>query len=87
MNTGGEQTWRHIQTGSETAYPVITGPIFEFGFTDAILQMWAAFIHELESKSLPAVFAGCVTPDEVASTHRIFTAALESHAQRSTVTV
>lgn len=85
--TGGEQTWRHIQTGSETAYPVITGPIFEFGFTDAILQMWAAFLHELESGTVPAPFAGCVTPDDVATSHRIFTAALQSQSQGTTVSV
>ena len=30
-----------------SAYPTITGEIFEFGFTDAILQMWAAFCDEL----------------------------------------
>lgn len=82
---GGEQTWRQVQTGSETAYPVITGPIFEFGFTDAILQMWAAFLHELDTKSLPSGFAGCVRLDEVVLSHRLFTAALESHAARSVI--
>jgi len=35
------------QTGHETAFKTITGPIFEFGAPDAILQMWAAFVHEL----------------------------------------
>ena len=29
------------------AFATITGPIFEFGFSDAILQMWAAFCDEL----------------------------------------
>ena len=85
--SGGEQSWRSIQTGSETAYPTITGPIFEFGFTDAILQMWAAFVHELTTRSVPSRFAGCVTPDEVAVTHRLFTAALESQRSGSTVAV
>src|SRR5690606_21450097 len=44
---GSEQVWQAIQCGYETAYPTITGGIFEFGFGDAILQMWAAFMHEL----------------------------------------
>ena len=82
---GGEQTWRQVQTGQRNRLPVITGPIFEFGFTDAILQMWAAFLHELDTKSLPSSFAGCVRPDEVAISHEIFTAALASHANRSAV--
>ena len=45
--TGGEPVWGHLQTGHETAFKTITGPIFEFGFADSILQMWAAFLHEL----------------------------------------
>ena len=42
--TGGEQIWGHIDMGQETAFKSITGGIFEFGFSDAILQMWAAFL-------------------------------------------
>src|SRR5262249_8660552 len=44
---GGEQEWRVTDLGYESAYPAITGGIFEFGFSDAILQMWAAFCDEL----------------------------------------
>ncbi len=44
---GGEQAWREVDTPFHSAYPTITGDIFEFGFTDAILQMWAAFCDEL----------------------------------------
>ena len=44
---GGPQEWRVIDLGSQSAYPTITGGIFEFGFADAILQMWAAFLDEL----------------------------------------
>ena len=36
---GGEQIWGEAETGHDTAYKTITGPIFEFGFPDAILQM------------------------------------------------
>ncbi len=79
---GGEQVWQHAQTGYDTAYPTITGGIFEFGFTDAILQMWAAFVHELAGHQPPTRFASCVTPEETAVSHDIFTAALD--AQRVT---
>ena len=43
----GAQAWEQVQVGYAPAYPTITGGIFEFGFTDAIQQMWAAFLHEL----------------------------------------
>jgi predicted dehydrogenase len=80
---GGEQVWGQIETGQETAYKTITGAIFEFGFSDAILQMWAAFMHELvEGKPLTR-FAGCATLDEAALSHRLFTAALESQRKQS----
>ena len=85
--TGGEQIWGHIQTGYETPFKTVTGGIFEFGFTDAILQMWAAFLHELVQGQPRAKFAGCVTPDEVAFSHRLFTAALESQRRIAVVEV
>ena len=66
-----------IDVGYETAFQSITGGIFEFGFSDAILQMWAAFLHELHTATA-ARFAGCVTPEETALSHRLFTAALLS---------
>ena len=44
---GGEQSWQQLDMGQETAFKTITGGIFEFGFSDAILQMWAAFVYEL----------------------------------------
>ena len=75
---GGEQKWEQIQTGYEPAFKAITGAIFEFGFSDSILQMWAAFLHELVHGKPLKHFAGCVTPEETALSHRLFTAALES---------
>ena len=84
---GGEQTWNQIDMGHETAFKSITGSIFEFGFSDAILQMWAAFLHELEHGQPPARFAGCATPEETGISHRLFTAALESHAKTAVVSV
>lgn len=76
--SGGEQVWGEVQTGYETAFKTITAPIFEFGFSDAILQMWAAFLHELAERQPLKRFAGCVTPEEAALSHRLFTAALTS---------
>ena len=43
----GAQAWHVTDVPYQTAYPVITGNIFEFGFSDSILQMWAAFCDEL----------------------------------------
>ena len=71
--------------GSQSAYPTITGPIFEFGFADAIQQMWAAFVDELVHGDAMRGPFRCATPQEAAATHRVFTAALESHAQGSVV--
>lgn len=82
---GGAQIWEQIQTGYESAFKGITGPIFEFGFSDSILQMWAAFVHELTEGKPLRKFAGCVTPDEAAASHRLFTAALKSQRESSVV--
>jgi len=84
---GGEQIWQHIDMGHETAFKSITGGIFEFGFSDAILQMWAAFLYELTEAKPPKQFAACVTPEETALSHALFTAALQSQAERQVVAV
>jgi predicted dehydrogenase len=84
---GGEQAWQVIDMGHEMAYKSITGGIFEAGFSDSILQMWASFLYELEHGSPISKFAGCVTPEEAALSHRLFTAALESQKNSTTVTV
>ncbi len=78
--TGKEQAWCRLNVGYRTAFPVITGSIFEFGFPDAILQMWAAFMLELEGKH---VDFGCVTPAETKMSHLLISAALKSHENRS----
>lgn len=85
---GATQAWSVLDLGAQSAYPTITGAIFEFGFSDAILQMWAAYVDELihgRERMLQAFY--CATPEEAAATHRLFTAALESHAQRSVVSM
>ena len=85
---GGPQEWRVRDLGSQSAYPTITGAIFEFGFSDAILQMWAAFLDELAHgrDGMRQPFH-CVTPEEAAATHRLFTAALESQREGSVAEV
>lgn len=84
---GGEQTWQTIDIGYEPAFKTVTGGIFEFGFTDSILQMWAAFLFELTEGKPLSEFAGCVTPEETALSHRLFTAALQSQADKKVVAI
>ena len=83
---GGRQAWQTLDLGSVSAYPTITGAIFEFGFDDAILQMWAAYLDELahgrEGMRQPFY---CATPEEATATHRLFTAALRSQAAQAVV--
>ena len=78
---GGEQEWRHVDMGYQSAFRSITGQIFEFGFTDSILQMWAAYFYELVHGQPLKQFAGCVKPEETALSHVLFTAALSSEKQ------
>ncbi len=85
---GREQEWRVTDLGYESAYPAITGSIFEFGFSDAVLQMWAAFCDELAHgrAGMRQPFY-CATPGEAAATHRLFTAALRSEEAGAVVPV
>jgi len=82
------QAWQVLDLGSESAYPTITGAIFEFGFSDAILQMWAAYLDELaHGKDGMRQPFHCATPAEAAQTHQIFTAALQSQRDVATITI
>ncbi len=85
--SGGEQIWQNLDMGHETAFKSVTGSIFEFGFSDSILQMWASFLHELANGRPARKFASCVTPEETELSHRLFTAALQSHKTGETVPV
>ncbi|HTZ52381.1 MAG TPA: Gfo/Idh/MocA family oxidoreductase [Spirochaetia bacterium] len=76
-----EQPWCRLDLGYTPAVPGITGGIFEFGFPDAILQMWASFLLEMESGT-PPVF-GCFTPEETRISHALQTAALRSNEKKS----
>jgi len=84
---GGEQSWQQVDMGQETAFKTITGGIFEFGFSDAILQMWASYVYELTKGRPLKPFAGCVTPEETALSHQLFTAALASQRQSRVVSL
>ncbi len=78
-NTGRDQAWCRLPVGCKPMFPVITGSIFEFGFGDALLQMYAAFIAELRGLDCPF---GCMRPDEVRMSHEMLTAALDSYENR-----
>jgi predicted dehydrogenase len=85
---GGDQEWHVIDIPYQSAYPTITGSIFEFGFSDAILQMWAAYCDEFVNgpDGMQQPF-GCVRPGEVADSHKLFTAALQSQRNAETIAV
>ncbi len=80
--SGDRQTWNEESLGYSSAYPTITGGIFEFGFPDSILQMWAAFCDELiNGRDRMRQPFYCATPHETAQHHALLTAALQSHQQ------
>ncbi|MFW5884543.1 MAG: Gfo/Idh/MocA family protein [bacterium] len=82
-NTGRTQAWSRLDLGYEGEFAAITGGIFEFGFPDAIQQMWASFMLE-RAGALGDRFA-TARPEELALSHRVMTAALRSHAERRAV--
>ena len=84
---GGEQAWRVADVPHQSAYSTITGGIHEFGFSDAILQMFAAFCDELVHGPEIKQPLYCATPEEAAQSHQVFTAALESHRTGQTASV
>lgn len=82
---GGAQCWQTEDLGYGALFPTITGGIFEFGFTDAIQQMWAAFVDELaggDARGFP-----CATPAEAADHHAVLTAALAAGTSNTVVKV
>lgn len=81
---GPIQSWNRLVVGYRSMIPTVTGPNFEFGFTDAILQMWAAFMAELTGADLP--FA-CAKPEYARMSHALITAALESHKEKRAVKI
>jgi predicted dehydrogenase len=72
----GEQVWEEVQPGNVSTWPTISGAIFEFGFSDALLQMWAAYLAE-RAGQLGDRF-GTATVAEALDAHRAFDAAIRS---------
>ncbi len=78
------QVWERQDIGQgASAFPVVTGGIFEAGFPDCFLQMWAAFAAE--RAGLLGDRFGCATPDEAVRSHELFTAALRSHEEKRAI--
>jgi len=82
---GKEQAWTQIQPGNVSSWPVVSGAIFEFGFADALLQMWAAYLAE-RAGVLGDGF-GTATPKEAYASHLIFDAALRSGRGNQVITL
>jgi len=76
-----EQCWERTDLGFEMAFGTITGSIFEPGFPDILMQMWASFLSE-RAGLLGGRF-GCATPDEAVAQHEIWAAALASQREQS----
>ena len=85
FSRGAEQEWRKTDLGFGTPFKTITGGIFEPGFPDVLMQMWAAYFAE-RAGELGNRF-GCVTPGEALASHRLFAAALQSQAESSVVAI
>jgi len=78
-----EQTWERADLGFHGTFPTVTGGIFEPGFPDCFLQMWAAYLAE-RAGQLDGRF-GCVTPEEAVWSHELFAAALRSRQERRAI--
>ena len=72
----GRQLWQEFQPGNVSVWPMVSGAIFEFGFADALLQMWAAYLAE-RAGALGDRF-GTATIHEALDAHRVFDAAMRS---------
>lgn len=89
--SGESQAWRREDCTFPPVYRSLTPANLEFGFSDSILQMWAAYADELVSyrrhgdgRGLHQPFT-CATPEETAASHELFSAALESQRTGRTV--
>jgi predicted dehydrogenase len=80
-----EQWWEKTDLGFDMAFKAITGSIFEPGFPDILMQMWAAFLAE--RAGLLGERFGCATPDEAVAQHEIWAAALASQRDQSVAPV
>lgn len=77
--------WQKIDLGFQMVFPTITGKIFEPGFPDCFMQMFAAYVAEREG-FLNGKF-GCVTPDEAVQSQEVFSAALQSNKEKTLINI
>jgi predicted dehydrogenase len=82
---GKEQIWERRELGFQGQFATITGAIFEPGFPDCVLQMWAAYLAE-RAGMLGKGF-GCATPEEALRSHRLFDAALQSNELKNAIEI
>ncbi len=80
---GKDQVWQEVEMGSQSVFPTVTGAIFESGFSDAVQQMWAAYLAE-RAGALGGRF-GCATPAEALDAHRVVAAAMESYRRMAAI--
>ena len=85
FTNGSEQWWKRTDLGFQMPFETITGGIFEAGFPDCFMQMFAAYVAEREGL-LQGRF-GCATPEEAVDSHRVFQAALLSQETSTFVDV
>ncbi|MES2693126.1 MAG: Gfo/Idh/MocA family oxidoreductase [Verrucomicrobiota bacterium] len=78
-----EQWWEKTDLGFGMPFKTITGGIFEPGFPDILMQMWAAYLAE-RAGELGNRF-GCATPDEAVASHEIWAAALSAHEKQQAI--
>jgi predicted dehydrogenase len=78
-----EQWWEKTDLGFSMPFKTITGSIFEPGFPDVLMQMWAAFLAE--RAGLLGKRFGCATPDEAVLAHELWDGALRSARDRTVV--
>lgn len=79
-------SWQWEEVAHRSVFSSVTGSIFEFGFSDAILQMLAAFLEEVVGANVPALWR-CVSPEETHLSHQLFTAALQSQADGAPIDI
>ena len=80
---GSEQIWEQVQPGNVSVWPMVSGAIFEFGFADALLQMWASYLAE-RAGALGDRFATATVPEAIEA-HRVFDAAARSHTSHRAI--
>jgi predicted dehydrogenase len=74
--------WQRTELGfASMAYSVESGGIFEPGFADCLMQMFAAFVAEKEGMLNDRT--GCVKPEDAVYSQLLFAAALRSAKNRT----